>query len=138
MSSINSSENQTGVGTQLRKGMLSYCVLRVCALGPVYSSDILQNLQLAGLEASGGTVYPLLSRLKTDGLLSYRWRENKQGPPRKYFTITAAGETAMQAYKQEIDGMQAVVRKVEKLKPVIPAVQKQVRKPASKSPASAK
>ena len=116
MSSINSDKNQAGVGTQLRKGMLSYCVLRICALGPVYSSDILQNLQLAGLEASGGTVYPLLSRLKTDGLLSYRWRENKQGPPRKYFTITNEGEAAMRAYKAAIDDMQTVIKKVERLK----------------------
>lgn len=77
--------------SQMRKGILEYCVLSVIARGEIYSSDIIDILTNAKLLVAEGTLYPLLSRLKNSGLVSYQWVESTQGPPRKYFTITESG-----------------------------------------------
>ncbi len=76
---------------QMRKGVLEYCILSVISEKEVYASDILHNLKEAKLIVVEGTLYPLLTRLKNDGLLSYRWEESKSGPPRKYYQITDDG-----------------------------------------------
>jgi PadR family transcriptional regulator PadR len=76
---------------QLRKGLLTYCVLKVCNEEPVYSSDIIKRLHAAELIVVEGTMYPLLSRLQKDGLLTHVWQESEQGPPRKYFQTTELG-----------------------------------------------
>ena len=78
------------LATQLRKGMLSYCVLLVCEES-VYTSDIIRNLRDADLSVVEGTIYPLLARLQKDGLLQHEWQESEQGPPRKYYKITEFG-----------------------------------------------
>lgn len=77
--------------SQMRKGVLEYCVLSVIARGEIYSSDIIDILTQSKLLVAEGTLYPLLSRLKNSGLVSYKWVESTQGPPRKYFTITDSG-----------------------------------------------
>jgi PadR family transcriptional regulator, regulatory protein PadR len=77
--------------SQMRKGVLEYCVLSVIARGEIYSSDIIDILTKAQLLVAEGTLYPLLSRLKNSGLVAYKWVESTQGPPRKYFTITENG-----------------------------------------------
>ena len=77
--------------SQMRKGVLDYCVLSVIARGEIYSSDIIDILTQSKLLVAEGTLYPLLSRLKNSGLVSYKWVESTQGPPRKYFTITDLG-----------------------------------------------
>lgn len=77
--------------SQMRKGVLEYCVLSVIARGEIYSSDIIDILTQSKLLVAEGTLYPLLSRLKNSGLVSYKWVESTQGPPRKYFTITDLG-----------------------------------------------
>ena len=82
--------------SQMRKGMLEYCVLLLLKHHPSYASDIIQRLKDAELLVVEGTLYPLLSRLKSDGLLKYEWRESKQGPPRKYYALTMDGEEALQ------------------------------------------
>ena len=71
------------LATQLRKGFLAYCVLKVCSGKPVYTSDIIRKLSEAELVVVEGTIYPLLSRLQKDGLLTHEWQESEQGPPRK-------------------------------------------------------
>lgn len=76
---------------QMRKGILEYCILSVIAQGEVYASDILTTLKDARLIVVEGTLYPLLTRLKNSGLLSYEWRESTSGPPRKYYVLTDAG-----------------------------------------------
>jgi PadR family transcriptional regulator PadR len=78
--------------SQMRKGMLEYCVLLLLRRRPSYASDIIQQLKEADLLVVEGTLYPLLSRLKNDGLLAYEWQESTQGPPRKYYMLTADGE----------------------------------------------
>lgn len=85
--------------SQMRKGILEYCVLGIIAQGEIYSSDIIDLLKQGNLLVAEGTLYPMLSRLKNSGLVGYKWVESTQGPPRKYFTITDAGEN----YLQELD-----------------------------------
>ena len=80
--------------TQMRKGILEYCVLLIISRGEIYASDIIAELKAAKLLVVEGTLYPLLTRLKNNGLLSYNWVESTSGPPRKYYTLTAEG-TAM-------------------------------------------
>lgn len=77
--------------SQMRKGILEYCILAVISRGEIYASDILTELKEAHLIVVEGTLYPLLTRLKNAGLLAYTWKESQQGPPRKYFLLTDEG-----------------------------------------------
>lgn len=78
---------------QMRKGVLEYCILGIISRGEVYTSDILSSLKDAELLVVEGTIYPLLTRLKNAGLVSYEWKESTSGPPRKYFQLTESGRT---------------------------------------------
>ncbi|MFT5964870.1 MAG: PadR family transcriptional regulator PadR [Flavobacterium sp.] len=78
---------------QMRKGVLEFCILSVLKEKDAYTSEILETLKNAKLLVVEGTIYPLLTRLKNDGLLSYRWEESTSGPPRKYYGLTAIGQT---------------------------------------------
>ena len=83
--------NVDNVKSQMRKGMLEYCIMLLLHKEP-YASDIIQKLKEAQLIVVEGTLYPLLTRLKNDDLLSYEWVESTQGPPRKYYKLTEKGE----------------------------------------------
>ena len=85
---------------QMRKGILEFCILGIISRGEVYASDILDALKNANMLVVEGTVYPLLTRLKNAGLLTYEWKESSSGPPRKYFTLTQEGKTAFEDLKQ--------------------------------------
>ncbi len=76
---------------QMRKGVLEFCILSVLKEKDAYTSEILDTLKNAKLLVVEGTVYPLLTRLKNDGLLTYRWEESTSGPPRKYYGLTEEG-----------------------------------------------
>lgn len=76
---------------QMRKGLLEFCILLVLLKGEAYPSDIIVSLKQAGLDMPEGTLYPLLTRLKNEELLQYRWEESTMGPPRKYFSISEKG-----------------------------------------------
>ena len=78
--------------SQMRKGILEYCILRIIGDEELYASDILRSLKDAKLIVVEGTLYPLLTRLKNAGLLMYNWKESLQGPPRKYYSLTKSGE----------------------------------------------
>ncbi len=80
------------VKSQMRKGMLEYCIMLILQKEPAYVTDIINVLQEARLLVVEGTLYPLLTRLKNMGLLSYQWIESNQGPPRKYYALTSEGE----------------------------------------------
>lgn len=80
------------VKSQMRKGMLEYCILLLLHKEQAYASDIIRKLKEARLIVVEGTLYPLLTRLKNDDLLSYEWVESTQGPPRKYYRLTGKGE----------------------------------------------
>lgn len=76
----------------MRKGVLEYCILSIIKNNDAYASDILDTLKEARLIVVEGTLYPLLTRLKNEGLLSYRWEESTSGPPRKYYSLTEIGK----------------------------------------------
>jgi PadR family transcriptional regulator PadR len=77
---------------QMRKGVLEFCILSVIKEKELYTSEIMDTLKNAKLLVVEGTIYPLLTRLKNDGLLSYRWEESTSGPPRKYYGLTEIGK----------------------------------------------
>jgi PadR family transcriptional regulator PadR len=79
--------------SQMRKGVLEFCILSIIKRGEAYPSDIIEEMKSANLQILEGTLYPLLTRLKNADLLSYRWVESSGGPPRKYFTLTEKGAT---------------------------------------------
>jgi PadR family transcriptional regulator, regulatory protein PadR len=76
---------------QMRKGVLEMCVLAAISSREAYASDILDRLKQSHLIVVEGTLYPILTRLKNEGFLSYRWEESNSGPPRKYYSITTDG-----------------------------------------------
>ena len=76
---------------QMRKGVLEYCILAILQHGDAYTSEILSTLNSAEMIVVEGTIYPLLTRLKNSGLLTYRWEESTSGPPRKYYVLTENG-----------------------------------------------
>ena len=99
--------------SQMRKGKLEYSVLLLLRQQPSYANDIIKRLKDADLIVVEGTLYPLLMRLKKDGLLSYEWRESLQGPPRKYYALTNDGTVALKAMD---DTWTSLTRTVELLK----------------------
>jgi len=102
-------ENQKA---QMRKGVLELCILSIIAENDAYASEIIDKLKEAKLIIVEGTLYPLLTRLKNDGMTSYRWEESKSGPPRKYFQITDIGRKVLSELKS---GWQELAVAVEKI-----------------------
>ena len=80
----------------MRKGVLEYCILCILAKREAYASSIIEELKTANMIVVEGTLYPLLIREKNQSLLSYRWEESPQGPPRKYYMITEKGRALLQ------------------------------------------
>lgn len=84
--------NAENIKSQMRKGYLEYCILLILKGKPAYASDIITSLKSVKMIVVEGTLYPLLTRLKNNELLDYRWEESTQGPPRKYYTVTEKGK----------------------------------------------
>lgn len=105
--------NLENAKAQMRKGILEYCILLILNKKDSYAPDIINQLKQVQLIVVEGTLYPLLTRQKNAGLLSYRWEESTQGPPRKYYTITEIGR----AYLKELDkSWQELVDTIESIK----------------------
>lgn len=100
--------------TQMRKGMLVYCVLLLCKSGPIYSSEIIGKLRAAQLVVVEGTLYPLLSRLAKDEVLGYEWRESEQGPPRKYYWLTDSGKQLLSDLRRTYKKLHSSINALEK------------------------
>jgi PadR family transcriptional regulator PadR len=81
---------------QMRRGILEYCILLILSREDAYAPRIISELKQADMIVVEGTLYPLLARLKNQGLLSYRWQESPQGPPRKYYELTDKGREALE------------------------------------------
>jgi PadR family transcriptional regulator, regulatory protein PadR len=91
-----------GLLAQMRRGVLQYCVLALLAEEERYGLDLVRALgEVDGMVTSEGTIYPLLSRLRRDGLVETTWRESTQGPPRRYYSATEAGRTALDTFASE-------------------------------------
>ncbi len=99
--------------SQMRKGVLEYCILLILNKEDAYASSIISQLKDANMIVVEGTLYPLLIREKNQGLLSYRWEESPQGPPRKYYSITEKGRMHL----KEMDGAwKEIVETIELIK----------------------
>ncbi len=86
----------------MRKGTLQYCVLALLADEERYGFDLVRSLaQTDGMVTSEGTIYPLLSRLRRDGLVETTWRESTAGPPRRYYRLTKGGRAALDGFVDE-------------------------------------
>jgi len=101
---------------QMRKGVLEYCILSILKDGEAYTSDILETLKGAKMLVVEGTIYPLLTRLKNAGLLSYRWEESTSGPPRKYYALTETGKLFLKELDTTWSDLQQAVKKVTREK----------------------
>jgi len=90
----------------IRKGLLEFLILKIVAANKVYAADILKRLSDTEFVTQEGTLYPLLSKMRRDGLLDYEWQESEAGPPRKYYELTAKGKSQLadlDAYWQQLN-----------------------------------
>ena len=101
---------------QMRKGVLEYCILSILRDDDAYVAEILETLKDAKMLVVEGTIYPLLTRLKNAGLLSYRWEESTSGPPRKYYGLTETGKLFLNELNTTWDELQHAVTLVTKQK----------------------
>ena len=100
------------IQVQMRKGLLEYCILSIISREEVYASDILDILKQANLLVVEGTLYPLLTRMKNEGYLTYRWQESTGGPPRKYYALTPEGQTLLGKLDTEWVAIQHSIQQV--------------------------
>lgn len=98
---------------QMRKGILEYCILLIIAGEDSYVQDIINKLKTSKMLVVEGTIYPLLTRLKNMGLLSYRWEESTQGPPRKYYSITETGKVFLQELETSWNELTAAIENLK-------------------------
>lgn len=99
--------------TQMRRGVLEYSILLILSRGDEYASSIIQKLKDVNMLVAEGTTYPLLARLKNLGMLSYRWEESLQGPPRKYYTITEVGKRQLTELDNVWNDLSASISKLK-------------------------
>ncbi len=100
--------------SQMRKGVLEFCILSIIKRGEAYPSDIIEEMKKANLNILEGTLYPLLTRLKNSDLLTYRWVESTGGPPRKYFSLTEKGAAFYQELQATWQEMANAVHQITK------------------------
>ena len=97
---------------QMRKGILEYCILLTLSRKDAYATDIINQLKEAKLIVVEGTLYPLLTRQKNAGLLTYRWEESTQGPPRKYYSLTDKGREYLEGMDESWDELKKAVNQI--------------------------
>lgn len=98
----------------IRKGLLEYLILRIVAANKVYAADILKRLSTTDFATQEGTLYPLLSKMRRDGLLDYEWQESDSGPPRKYYELTAKGRSQLADLNEYWKDLNAVIGQLGK------------------------
>lgn len=95
-------ERQNALLAQMRRGTLQYCVLALLSSEERYGFDLVRGLaDVDGMVTSEGTIYPLLARLRRDGLVESSWRESRAGPPRRYYHVTESGRAALEEFRRE-------------------------------------
>lgn len=105
--------NVDNAKAQMRKGILEYCILLILSREDSYAPKIIAELKNAEMIVVEGTLYPILTRQKNQELLSYRWEESPQGPPRKYYSITQKGREAL---AQLDSSWEELIRQIEAIK----------------------
>lgn len=106
--------NVDNTKSQMRKGMLEYCIMLLLHRQASYANDIIEQLKEAKMIVVEGTLYPLLTRLKNDKVLKYEWVESTQGPPRKYYSLTMDGEEALRQLDVSWDELAYTVNVLKK------------------------
>ena len=96
----------------IRKGLLEFLILRIVAANEVYVADMLQRLSGTEFATQEGTLYPLLSKMRRDGLLDYEWQESDAGPPRKYYRLTAKGKSQLSELNEYWKDINATVNQL--------------------------
>lgn len=132
--------NIDNLKSQMRKGMLEFSVLLLLRAGDAYSSEIIARMKDARLIVVEGTLYPLLTRLKNDGLLTYRWQESPSGPPRKYYSITPLGIDFLRKLQESWDEIAYTIGHLRNLPYMPPEMRDEVpgdANPPKESPADA-
>ena len=109
--------NQTNTQRQMRKGLLEYGVLHIIFRGEVYPSDLIDELTQAKLIGIEGVLYPLLNRLKSEELITYRWVESEEGPSRKYYSITEKGKASLKNLANTWKALVLSISQITKKKP---------------------
>lgn len=106
--------NVDNTQSQMRKGILEFCILSIIKRREAYPSDIVEEMRKANFQILEGTLYPLLTRLKNAGMLHYRWVESSSGPPRKYFSLTEQGnqfyEELLQTWQELQQSVAAIIQ----------------------------
>ncbi len=108
--------NLENTASQMRKGVLEFCILSIIKKEEAYPSDIIDSMKQANLNLLEGTLYPLLTRLKNAELLTYRWVESSSGPPRKYFSLTDKGAAFYAELETTWNELANAVEKITSLK----------------------
>ena len=93
----------------IRKGLLEFLILKIVATDKVYVADILKRLSSTEFATQEGTLYPLLSKMRREGLVDYEWQESDAGPPRKYYELTAKGNTQLDELNEYWKAINATV-----------------------------
>ena len=101
---------EDNVKAQMRKGILEYCILAILSREDSYAPKIIAELKQAEMIVVEGTLYPILTRQKNAGLLTYRWEESPQGPPRKYYTLTETGREYLTTLDEAWDELVGQIR----------------------------
>ena len=122
--------------SQMRKGMLEYCILLLLRHRPLYANDIIERLKQAEMIVVEGTLYPLLNRLKKDGWLKYEWQESTQGPPRKYYSLTADGEEALRQLDGSWNELATTVSILQQNYPALPCQSSGLTPPSNPEPST--
>lgn len=104
--------NVENTKAQMRKGILEYCILSILSREDSYAPKIISELKESQMIVVEGTLYPILTRLKNQGLLAYRWEESPQGPPRKYYTLTPEGREALRQLDESWDELIGQISKI--------------------------
>ena len=107
--------NVENIKTQMRKGVIEYCVLSILSRGDSYTPEIIAALKESEMIVVEGTLYPILTRQTNQGLLSYRWEESPQGPPRKYYMLTDKGRAALAELDHSWEEISEQIRKIRGL-----------------------
>jgi len=106
--------NVENTKAQMKKGVLEYCILSILSRNACYASDIIKELKASKVIVVEGTLYPLLTRQKNAGLLSYRWEESLQGPPRKYYELTEVGQSVLAELEKSWNELVQSVEQIRK------------------------
>ena len=116
--------NEDNVKVQMRKGILEYCILSILSREDSYAPKIIAELKQAQMIVVEGTLYPILTRQKNAGLLTYRWEESPQGPPRKYYMLTESGRQQLALLDEAWNEMVEQINIIRHGNPNAPATEK--------------